>query len=62
MKLAESKVTSKSQTDDKIMKSKSENIFNDLLALRKEIKFSEREIDEMIKESETNWSKIKNDD
>ena len=58
MKLTESKATSKSRADDKIMKSKSENILNDLLALRKEIKFSECEVDEMIKESKTNWSKI----
>ncbi len=44
MKLTESKVKSKSRADEKIMKSKSENIINDLLTLRKEIKFSEREV------------------
>lgn len=46
------------EKNEVVMRSKPQDPLNNLLELRKKIKFSEQEIDEMIKESKKDWSKI----
>jgi AbrB family looped-hinge helix DNA binding protein len=44
--------------DEVIMLPKTKTPFERLLELRKEIRFSQKEIEEMIKESKKEWSKL----